>query len=49
MCAYAPIGIGRGFSAPRLSSETTELGDMLVTDLPRRQRFKEALLIEIAG
>ena len=45
--AYAPIGIGRGLSAPRLSSETAELGDMLVADLPRRQRFREALLIEL--
>jgi hypothetical protein len=45
--AYAPIVIGRGLSAPRLSSETTtEFGDMLVVDLPRRQRFREALLIE---
>ena len=45
--AYAPISIGRRLSAPRLSSETTELGDMLVADLPRRQRFREAFLIEL--
>ena len=45
--AYSPIGIGRGLSAPRLSSETAELGDMLVADLPRSQRFGEALLIEV--
>ena len=45
--AYPPIGIGRGLSAARLSPETAEFGDMLVADLPRRQRFWEALLIEL--
>ena len=45
--AHPPIGVGRGLSAARLSAETAELGDMLVADLPRRQRFREALLIEL--
>jgi hypothetical protein len=45
--AHAPISIGRGFSAARLSPQAAEFGDMLVADLPRRQRFREALLIEL--
>jgi hypothetical protein len=44
--AHAPISIGRWFSVARLSPEAAELGDMLVADLPWRQRFREALLIE---
>jgi len=45
--AHSPIGIGRGLSAARLSPEAAELGDMLVADLPRRERIREALLIEL--
>ena len=44
---HSPIGIGRGFGAARLSPQAAELGDMLVADLPWRQRFREALLIEL--
>ncbi len=45
--AHSPISIQRGLSAARLSSEAAELGDMLIADLPWRQRFREALLIEL--
>jgi hypothetical protein len=45
--AHSPIGVGRGFSAARLSPQAAEPGDMLVADLPWRQRFGEALLIEL--
>jgi hypothetical protein len=45
--AHSPIGIRRGLSAARLSPEAAELGDMLVADLPRRERIREALLIEL--
>ena len=45
--AHSPIGIGRGLSVARLSPQAAEFGDMLVADLPRRQRFGEALLIEL--
>src|ERR1700719_2899833 len=42
--AHSPIGVGRGLSAVRHSPQAAELGDMLIADLPRRQRFREALL-----
>src|SRR5260370_11608538 len=45
--AHSPISVGRRLGAARLSPEATELGDMLVADLPWRQRFREALLIEL--
>jgi hypothetical protein len=45
--AHAPIGVGRRLSAARLSAQAAELGDMLIADLPRRQRFGKALLIEL--
>jgi len=45
--AHLPISIQRGFGAARLSAQATELGDMLVADLPRRQRFGQALLVEL--
>ena len=45
--AHSPIGVGRGLCAARLSPQATELGDMLIADLPRRQCFGEALLIEL--
>jgi len=45
--AHSPIGVGRGLGAARLSPQATELGDMLIADLPRRQCFGEVLLIEL--
>jgi hypothetical protein len=45
--AHSPIGIWRGLSVARLPPQAAELGDMLIADLPRRQRFGEALLIEL--
>lgn len=45
--AHSPVGIERGFDAQRLSAQAAELADMLVTDLPRCERFGEALLIEL--
>jgi hypothetical protein len=45
--AHLPVSIQRGFGAARLSPEAAEPGDMLVADLPWRQRFREALLIEL--
>ena len=45
--AHSPIGIWRGLSVARLPPQAAELGDMVVADLPRRQRFGEALQIEL--
>ena len=45
--AYAPIGIWRGLGIARLPPQAAELGNMLIADLPRCQRFGEALLIEL--
>jgi hypothetical protein len=44
---HPPIGIERRFRAVCLSTVTTKLGDVLIADLPRRQRFGEALTIEL--
>ena len=45
--AHSPIDIGRGFCAARLSPQAAEFGDMLVANLPWRQRLRQALLIEL--
>lgn len=45
--AHSPIGIGRGFRVVRLPPAAAKFGDMLVADLPRLQRFREGLLIEL--
>lgn len=45
--AHPPISVGRRFCAAYLSTETTKFADMLVADLPRRQRFGKAFAIEL--
>jgi hypothetical protein len=47
--AHSLISIQRGFGAARLSLEATELGDMLVADLPRRQRLRGGSAGRTAG
>ena len=45
--AHPPISVGRRFRAAHLSAETTKFGDMLIADLPRRQRSRKAFAIEL--
>jgi hypothetical protein len=45
--AYPPICVRRRLGGTRLSTQAAEVGDMLIANLPRRQRFGKALLIEL--
>jgi hypothetical protein len=45
--AHPPISIGRRSRAAHLSAEATKFGDMLIADLPRRQRLGKAFAIEL--
>ena len=44
---HPPIGVRRRFYISRLSSKTAKRGDMFIADLPRRQRFGEAVVVEL--
>jgi hypothetical protein len=41
------MGVRRRFYISRLSSKTAKRGDMFIADLPRRQRFGEAVVVEL--
>lgn len=45
--SHPPISVERRFRAAYLPTATTKFGDMLIADLPRRQRFGEAFAIEL--
>ena len=45
--AHAPIGIWRRFYISCFSSKTAKRGDMFIADMPRRQRFGEAVAVEL--
>ncbi len=45
--AHPPIRVGRRFRTPRLAAQTAKLSDMLIADLPGRQRFGKAFAIEL--
>jgi hypothetical protein len=44
---HPPIGVRRWFYIFRLSSKTAKRGNMSIADLPRRQRFGEAVAVEL--
>ena len=44
---HPPIGVWGRFYASRLSSKTAKFRDMFIADLPRRQRFGEAVAVEL--
>jgi hypothetical protein len=45
--ADSPIGVWGRFAAARLSAKAAKFRDMIVADLPRRQRLREAVAIEL--
>ena len=44
---HPPIDVRRRFYISRFSSKTAKRGDMFIADLPRRQRFGEAVAVEL--
>lgn len=45
--AHAPIGVGGWLQPARLTSKSAKLGDMLIADLPQRQRFLKTFTIKL--
>lgn len=45
--ADSPIGVWGRFGAPRLSAKAAKFRDRFVADLPRRQRLRKAIAIEL--
>ena len=44
---HTPVGVRRRFHIPRSSSKAAKFGDVFVADLPRPQRFGEAVGVKL--